>query len=172
MTARAKPAFDGVTGVGLRNLWMLMLFVAVLLTAPATVFCAEVSPVVVLVALETPAVLVAEGLVRTRAELEAGGFTVHLKTWDGTSTPTQLLEEATAEEDVTAIIVVAERDQGLRADIALRDRLSGMITPSFVDAIRSAVRENAGIILVGGLPAAVTMVMSLERESFGILGFA
>jgi twitching motility protein PilT len=45
-------------------------------------------------------------------------------------------------------------------------------TPSFVDAIRSAGRENADIILVGELRGAETMKLALQLASFGILIFA
>ncbi len=158
MTARTKPAFDGAH-VGSRELWPLIVVVAVWIMAPAVGFCAEASPIVVLVADESPSKLVTEGLVRTRAELEAGGFAVHLKAWNGTSTPTQLFEEATVQEDVTAIIVIAEHDEGLRAKIALRDRLSGMITPSFVDAL-----PNGGAPLTAALA-----IRTLERVRASLL---
>jgi twitching motility protein PilT len=45
-------------------------------------------------------------------------------------------------------------------------------TPSFLDAIRSAGRENADVILVGELRGAETMKMALQLASFGILIFA
>ena len=45
-------------------------------------------------------------------------------------------------------------------------------TPSFVDAIRSAGRENADVILVGELRGAETMKLALQLASFGILIFA
>lgn len=44
--------------------------------------------------------------------------------------------------------------------------------PSFVDAIRSAVRENPDVILVGELRDAETMKAALQLASFGILIFA
>jgi twitching motility protein PilT len=44
--------------------------------------------------------------------------------------------------------------------------------PSFLEAIRSAGRENADIILVGELRGSETMKMALQLASFGILIFA
>ena len=48
----------------------------------------------------------------------------------------------------------------------------GMHTPNFADAIRSAGRENADVILVGELRGRETMKMALQLASFGILIFA
>lgn len=48
----------------------------------------------------------------------------------------------------------------------------GEDTPSFADAIRSAGRENADVILVGELRGRETMKMALQLASFGILIFA
>jgi twitching motility protein PilT len=44
--------------------------------------------------------------------------------------------------------------------------------PSFIEAIRSAGRENADVILVGELRGAETMKAALQLASFGILIFA
>ena len=51
-------------------------------------------------------------------------------------------------------------------------RVVGEDTPSFADAIRSAGRENADVILVGELRGRETMKMALQLASFGILIFA
>ena len=48
----------------------------------------------------------------------------------------------------------------------------GLDTPSFADAIRSAGRENADVILVGELRGAETMRLALQLASFGVLIFA
>lgn len=48
----------------------------------------------------------------------------------------------------------------------------GVHSPSFADAIRSAGRENADVILVGELRGRETMKMALQLASFGILIFA
>ena len=48
----------------------------------------------------------------------------------------------------------------------------GEHTPSFADAIRSAGRENADVILVGELRGRETMKMALQLASFGVLIFA
>ena len=48
----------------------------------------------------------------------------------------------------------------------------GIHTPSFADAIRSAGRENADVILVGELRDRETMRLALQLASFGILIFA
>jgi twitching motility protein PilT len=48
----------------------------------------------------------------------------------------------------------------------------GEHVPSFIDAIRSAGRENADVILVGELRGAETMKAALQLASFGILIYA
>lgn len=48
----------------------------------------------------------------------------------------------------------------------------GVHTPTFADAIRSAGRENADVILVGELRGQETMRMALQLASFGVLVFA
>jgi twitching motility protein PilT len=48
----------------------------------------------------------------------------------------------------------------------------GYHIPSFVDAIRSASRENPDVILVGELRDSETMKAALQLASFGILIFA
>ncbi|MGE0867072.1 MAG: type IV pilus twitching motility protein PilT [Kofleriaceae bacterium] len=48
----------------------------------------------------------------------------------------------------------------------------GKHVPSFLEAIRSAGRENADVILVGELRGAETMKAALQLASFGILIFA
>jgi twitching motility protein PilT len=48
----------------------------------------------------------------------------------------------------------------------------GQHVPTFLDAIRSAGRENADVILVGELRGAETMKAALQLASFGILIFA
>ena len=48
----------------------------------------------------------------------------------------------------------------------------GAEVPSFLEAIRSAGRENADVILVGELRGAETMKAALQLASFGILIFA
>jgi twitching motility protein PilT len=48
----------------------------------------------------------------------------------------------------------------------------GHHVPSFVDAIRSAARENPDVILVGELRESDTMKAALQLASFGILVFA
>jgi twitching motility protein PilT len=48
----------------------------------------------------------------------------------------------------------------------------GEHVPSFLDAIRSAGRENADVILVGELRGAETMKAALQLASFGVLIFA
>ncbi len=48
----------------------------------------------------------------------------------------------------------------------------GIDTPSFQDAIRSAIREDADVILVGELRGPDTMRLALQLASFGVLVFA
>jgi twitching motility protein PilT len=48
----------------------------------------------------------------------------------------------------------------------------GVDAPSFADAIRSAGREDADVILVGELRGAETMRLALQLASYGVLVFA
>ena len=48
----------------------------------------------------------------------------------------------------------------------------GVDTPSFADAIRSAGREDADVILVGELRGPETMRLALQLASYGVLVFA
>ncbi|MCA9529808.1 MAG: PilT/PilU family type 4a pilus ATPase [Myxococcales bacterium] len=48
----------------------------------------------------------------------------------------------------------------------------GLDAPTFADAIRSAGRENADVILVGELRGAETMRLAVQLASYGILIFA
>ncbi len=48
----------------------------------------------------------------------------------------------------------------------------GVHSPTFADAIRSAGREDADVILVGELRGAETMRLALQLASFGVLVFA
>ncbi len=48
----------------------------------------------------------------------------------------------------------------------------GLDAPSFADAIRSAGRENADVILVGELRGAETMRLALQTASYGVLVLA
>jgi len=48
----------------------------------------------------------------------------------------------------------------------------GLDTPTFADAIRSAGRENADVILVGELRSPETMRLALQLASYGVLVFA
>jgi len=58
----------------------------------------------------------------------------------------------------------------LRCQITHRE--VGVDTPSFQDAIRSAIREDADVILVGELRGPETMRLALQLASFGVLVFA
>lgn len=60
--------------------------------------------------------------------------------------------------------------QPIRCQVTHRE--VGIHTPSFADAIRSAGRENADVILVGELRGPETMRLALQLASFGILIFA
>jgi twitching motility protein PilT len=60
--------------------------------------------------------------------------------------------------------------QPIRCQVTHRE--VGIDTPSFADAIRSAGRENADVILVGELRGPETMRLALQLASFGILIFA
>ena len=58
------------------------------------------------------------------------------------------------------------------ANCLVTHREVGADTPTFADAMRSAGRENADVILVGELRGAETMRSALQLASFGILIFA
>jgi twitching motility protein PilT len=60
--------------------------------------------------------------------------------------------------------------QPVRCQITHRE--VGVDTPSFQDAIRSAIREDADVILVGELRGPETMRLALQLASFGVLVFA
>jgi twitching motility protein PilT len=60
--------------------------------------------------------------------------------------------------------------QPVRCQITHRE--VGIDTPSFQDAIRSAIREDADVILVGELRGPETMRLALQLASFGVLVFA
>lgn len=58
----------------------------------------------------------------------------------------------------------------IRCEVTHRE--VGVHTPTFADAIRSAGRENADVILVGELRGAETMRLALQLASYGVLVFA
>lgn len=55
------------------------------------------------------------------------------------------------------------------AQCQVTHREVGVDTPTYADAIRSAGRENADVILIGELRGAETMKLALQLASFGIL---
>jgi twitching motility protein PilT len=68
-------------------------------------------------------------------------------------------------EDPVEFVHVPKRSQ-------ITHREVGEHAPSFLEAIRSAGRENADVILVGELRGAETMRLALQLASFGVLIFA
>lgn len=58
------------------------------------------------------------------------------------------------------------------AQCLVSHREVGVHSPTFADAIRSAGRENADVILVGELRDQETMRLALQLASFGVLVFA
>ncbi len=60
--------------------------------------------------------------------------------------------------------------QSVRCQITHRE--VGIDSPSYQDAIRSAIREDADVILVGELRGPETMRLALQLASFGVLVFA
>ena len=68
-------------------------------------------------------------------------------------------------EDPVEFVHTPERCQITHREI-------GLDAPSFQDAIRSAGRENADVILIGELRGPDTMRLALQLASFGVLIFA
>jgi twitching motility protein PilT len=137
-------------------------------TGPGAVFRTIPSKILTAQQLGLPASLI------TLAERRAGLVLVTGPTGSGKSTTlAAMLDHINKTRDAHILTIedpVEFVHQSQRAQVTHRE--VGIDTPSFADAIRSAGRENADVILVGELRGAETMRMALQLASFGILVFA
>ncbi len=110
----------------------------------------------------------------TLSERRAGLVLVTGPTGSGKSTTLAAMINHINETRAAHILTIEDPvefvHQPKRAQVTHRE--VGEHTPSFADAIRSAGRENADVILVGELRGQETMRMALQLASFGVLVFA
>ncbi|HSN97546.1 MAG TPA: PilT/PilU family type 4a pilus ATPase [Candidatus Nanopelagicales bacterium] len=109
--------------------------------------------------------------IRKLAELRAGLVLVTGPTGSGKSTTLAAMIDHINATRAGHILTIEDPvefvHQSKRCQVTHRE--VGDHTPSFVDAIRSAGRENADVILVGELRGAETMKLALQLASFGVL---
>ncbi|MCC6647090.1 MAG: PilT/PilU family type 4a pilus ATPase [Polyangiaceae bacterium] len=112
--------------------------------------------------------------VRRLAELRAGLVLVTGPTGSGKSTTLAAMVDHINSTRPGHILTIEDPVEFVHPSKSCQvtHREVGEHTPTFVDAIRSAGRENADVILVGELRGAETMKLSLQLASFGILVFA
>ena len=112
--------------------------------------------------------------IRKLTDLRAGLVLVTGPTGSGKSTTLAAMIDHINQNRQGHILTVEDPvefvHQSKRCQVTHRE--VGDHTPSFVDAIRSAGRENADVILVGELRGAETMKLALQLASFGVLIFA
>jgi twitching motility protein PilT len=109
--------------------------------------------------------------IRKLTELRAGLVLVTGPTGSGKSTTLAAMIDHINATRAAHILTIEDPvefvHQSKRCQVTHRE--VGEDTPSFLDAIRSAGRENADVILVGELRGAATMKLALELASFGVL---
>ncbi|MBA2539380.1 MAG: PilT/PilU family type 4a pilus ATPase [Deltaproteobacteria bacterium] len=112
--------------------------------------------------------------IRKLAELRAGLVLVTGPTGSGKSTTLAAMVDHINRTRAGHILTIEDPvefvHQPQRCSITHKE--VGDHVPSFLDAIRSAGRENADVILVGELRGAETMKAALQLASFGILIYA
>jgi twitching motility protein PilT len=112
--------------------------------------------------------------IRKLAELRAGLLLVTGPTGSGKSTTLAAMIDHINDTRRAHILTIEDPvefvHRSKRSQITHRE--VGEHTPSFLEAIRSAGRENADVILVGELRGAETMRLALQLASFGVLIFA
>ena len=137
-------------------------------TGPGAVFRAIPSEIRSLDALGVPAGI------RKLAELRAGLVLVTGPTGSGKSTTLAAMLDHINRTRAGHILTIEDPiefvHQGRKCLITHKE--VGDHVPSFLEAIRSAGRENADVILVGELRGAETMKAALQLASFGILIYA
>ncbi|MBK9072793.1 MAG: PilT/PilU family type 4a pilus ATPase [Myxococcales bacterium] len=112
--------------------------------------------------------------IRKLADLKAGLVLVTGPTGSGKSTTLAAMVNQINATRQAHILTIEDPVEFVHHPIncQITHREVGEDTPSFLEAIRSAVRENADVILVGELRGAETMKLALQLASFGCLVFA
>lgn len=108
------------------------------------------------------------------AELRAGLVLVTGPTGSGKSTTLAALISHINHTRAGHILTIEDPVEFVHQPVKCQvtHREVGVDSPSFADAIRSAGRENADVILVGELRGPETMRLALQLASYGILVFA
>ncbi|MBX3183412.1 MAG: PilT/PilU family type 4a pilus ATPase [Polyangiaceae bacterium] len=137
-------------------------------SGPAAVFRTIPSKILTAEQLDLPAAVV--GLARRRSGL----VLVTGPTGSGKSTTLAAMVHEINASRAGHILTIEDPVEFVHQPIScqITHREVGLDTPSFADAIRSAGRENADVILVGELRGQETMRLALQLASFGCLVFA
>jgi twitching motility protein PilT len=137
-------------------------------TGPGAVFRAIPSEILSLDALDVPAGI------RKLAELRAGLVLVTGPTGSGKSTTLAAMIDHINRTRAGHILTIEDPVEFVHPPrrCLVSHKEVGDHVPSFLEAIRSAGRENADVILVGELRGAETMKAALQLASFGILIYA
>jgi twitching motility protein PilT len=137
-------------------------------SGPGAVFRAIPSEIQSLDALNVPAGI------RKLAELRAGLVLVTGPTGSGKSTTLAAMIDHINRTRAGHILTIEDPVEFVHPPrrCLVTHKEVGEHVPSFLEAIRSAGRENADIILVGELRGAETMKAALQLASFGVLIFA
>ncbi|HEX7839372.1 MAG TPA: PilT/PilU family type 4a pilus ATPase [Kofleriaceae bacterium] len=138
------------------------------ITGPGAVFRAIPSEILSLDALNVPAGI------RKLAELRAGLVLVTGPTGSGKSTTLAAMIDHINRTRAGHILTIEDPVEFVHPPrrCLVTHKEVGDHVPSFLEAIRSAGRENADVILVGELRGAETMKAALQLASFGILIYA
>jgi twitching motility protein PilT len=112
--------------------------------------------------------------IRKLVELRAGLLLVTGPTGSGKSTTLAAMIDHINQTRAGHILTIEDPVEFVHASkrCQVTHREVGEHAPSFLEAIRSAGRENADVILVGELRGAETMRLALQLASFGVLIFA
>ena len=112
--------------------------------------------------------------VRKLAELTAGLVLVTGPTGSGKSTTLAAMIDAINRSRRGHILTIEDPIEFVHEprQCLITHKEVGVHVPSFVEAIRSAGRENADVILVGELRGPETMRLALQLASYGVLIFA
>jgi twitching motility protein PilT len=137
-------------------------------TGPGAVFRAIPSEILPLDALGVPAGI------RKLVELRAGLVLVTGPTGSGKSTTLAAMIDHINRTRAGHILTIEDPVEFVHQPrmCMISHKEVGHHVPSFLEAIRSAGRENADVILVGELRGAETMKAALQLASFGILIYA